>query len=113
LGDRPRRKQQASGSATVFSFGSIVGQSSVLTPTSVSAATVVSEGNNSPAATTAQQFEQLKKANKRLNQNVITEARRHKSGIQQDLELVWKQLRRWTGTEESIDLQRNRKGCLT
>lgn len=120
LGDRPRRKD-IRGSTTVISFGTIVGQSSLVLPTTAAPTSPPSEtGNNSPG--NAKQFAQLTKANDRLRQQVILDQetvfisaaeRRRRSALQSDVEFYWKQVRRWTGTEERLDLLRNRSGCLT
>jgi len=120
-GDRPRRKD-VRGSATVFSFGSIVGQSSILTPTSNTTPTGTSS-HQSPA----RQFGQMVKANRKLAREAARTSKddgsfmsstRRKSAVQQDIEFLWtrvvvKPVRRWTGTEERIDLQRSSTGCLT
>lgn len=123
LGDRPRRKP-VHGSESVFSFGSLVGQSS-LKALSSTANVSVSEGNQSNcslAPTTAKEFGQLIKANKRLYQHSLKDgseifippvSQRRKSGVHQDFEHLWKQIRRFAGTESHLDLKRNRAGCLT
>jgi hypothetical protein len=129
LGDRPRRKP-VHGSESVFSFGSIVGQSSLLTPTSITNAS----GTDSTAhqslhaappphiPATAQEFAQMVKANKRLNQTAAMDessifipplSQRRKSALHQDWEYLCQSVRRWTGTAERLNLQRNHDGCLT
>ena len=89
LGNRPRRQLPLS-TETVISFGSRVGQSTVLTPNSNSA-TETNLSDTKPTART--------------------------NFVKQDLQHFWKvvsqPVRRWTHTEEKIDLRRNTTGCLT
>lgn len=100
LGDRPRRKDtKLPTSETVFSFGSRVGQSSMLSPTS--------------ATTTTGPMSDL---SPRITIPRSQLGRRKKNGMQQDIEFLWKKVahpvRKWAGTEEKVSLQRSKTGCL-
>jgi hypothetical protein len=128
LGDRPRRKP-VHGSESVFSFGSIVGQSSFVTPTSITNVSgtdsTAHHSHHTPPPhipATAQEFAQMVKANKRLNQTAAMDeasifipplSQRRKSALHQDWEYLCQSVRRWTGTAERLTLQRNHDGCLT
>lgn len=100
LGDRPRRKDQKLPPAeTVFSFGSRVGQSSMMTPTS--------------ATTTTGPMSDL---SPRIMIPRGQLSRRKKNGVQQDIEFLWKKVaspvRRWAGSDDKVNLRRSKTGCL-
>jgi len=115
LGGRPRKEIR--GCQSVFSFGSIVGQSSsILTPTSNTTGTdpLIRQQNH---ASPSRAFGQMVKANEKFQKEVGPETFTPKR--MNDLELLWQRcvaqpVRRITGGEDdAARLQRSRTGCLT
>jgi hypothetical protein len=115
LGDRHRRKE-IRGAQSVFSFGSLVGQSSsILTQTTI--ATDIRQ-QRQPIGSPSREFSQMIKANLKFEKACGAEtfaAPRLKS----DMELLWQQcvtqpVRRLTGTENdsAAQLHRSSTGCL-
>ena len=115
LGDRRRRKE-IRGVQSVFSFGSLVGQScTTLTPTTIATDT---RPQRLPIVPPSQEFSQMIKANLKL-EKVCGAETFASPRLRRDTELLWQRcvtqpVRRLTGidNDSAVQLHRSRNGCL-